>query len=150
MHLKQLEDLLYQFDVQQGVIIRADFNYFTDNLRDQKGNAAKPHYRTKATKYHTDWKTNHKFHDIYRHNNPEGRDLAYLKDGNDRKRVDKGTRIDKLLVTEDLPINEVTFFHIRDYYYAEEFGMTDNVSTTELFVWYTTSPRHLLVLDSSR
>ena len=34
--------------------------------------------------------------------------------------------IDKFLVTEDLLINEVTFFHIRDYYYAEEFGMTDN------------------------
>ena len=95
-HLKKLEDLLYQLDVQQGVIIGADFNNFTDNLRDQKGNGAKPHYRTKATTVHNDWRTNYKFQDIYRHNHPEGRDLTYLKDGNDRKRVDKGTRIDKL------------------------------------------------------
>ncbi len=75
VHLKQIEDLLYQLDVSQGVIIGADFNNFTDNLRDQKGNAAKPHYRTKATKHHTDWKNEHKFQDIYRHNNPEGRDI---------------------------------------------------------------------------
>ena len=115
-HLKQLEDMLYQLDVHQGIIIGADCNNFTDNLRDQKGNAAKPHYRTKATIIHNDWRTNHKFHDIYRHNNPEGRDLTYLKDGNDRHRVDKGTRIDKFLVTEDLLINEVTFFHVRDYF----------------------------------
>ena len=105
VHLKQIEDLLYQLDVNQGVIIGADFNNFTDNLRDQKGNSAKPHYRTKATKHHTDWKADHKFLDIYRHNNPEGRDLTYLKDGNDRRRVDKGTHIDKFLVTEDLLIN---------------------------------------------
>ena len=57
---------------------------------------------------------------------PEGRDLTYLKDGNDRKRVDKGTRIDKFLVTEDLLIKEVTFFHIRYYFYTIEYGMQDN------------------------
>ena len=105
-----MEELLYQLDVQQVVIMGADFNNFTDNLRDQKGNQAKPHYRTKATILHNDWRTDHKFQDIYRHNHPEGRDLTYLKDGNDLKRVDNGTRIDKFLVTEDLLIKDVTFF----------------------------------------
>ena len=42
-YLKKLEDMLYQLDVQQGIIIGADCNNFNDNLGDQKGNAAKPH-----------------------------------------------------------------------------------------------------------
>ena len=48
-YLKNIENLLRQIDVQQGIIIGADFNKFTDNLRDQKGNQARPHYCTKAT-----------------------------------------------------------------------------------------------------
>ena len=74
VHLKKLEDLLYQLDVQQGVVIGADCNNFTDNLRDQKGNSAKPHYRTKATKYHMDWKADHKFHDCLLYTSPSPRD----------------------------------------------------------------------------
>ena len=53
-HFKKLEEMLYQLDIQQGVIIGADCNNFTDNLRDQKGNGAKPHFRTKATIVHND------------------------------------------------------------------------------------------------
>ena len=107
-YLNTIDNLLRQIDASQGVIIGSDFNNFTDNIKDQKGNQAKPHYRTKATAKHKDWKESHKFIDIYRHNNPEGRDLTYLKDGNDRLRMDKGSRLDKFLVTEDLLIKEVS------------------------------------------
>ena len=62
----------------------------------------RPHYRTKATIKHAEWKSDHKFMDIYRANNPEGKDLTYIKDGLDRKRKDNGTRLDKFVVTEDL------------------------------------------------
>ena len=67
--------------------------------------------------------TYHKFIDIYRHNHPEGRDMTYLKDGNDRMRLDKGSRLDKFLVTEDLLIKEVKFNHTRDHFYTMEYGM---------------------------
>ena len=59
-HLKKFEDLLFQIDVQQGIIIGADCDNFTDNIKDQKDNQAKPHYRTKATIIHKDWRTDHK------------------------------------------------------------------------------------------
>ena len=58
-HLKHVDNLLNQIDVQQGTIIGADFNNFTDIIKDQKGNQARPHYRTKATIIHNEWKTNH-------------------------------------------------------------------------------------------
>ena len=122
-YLNTVEDLLTQIDVSQGVIIGSDFNNFIDNIKDQKGNQAKPHYRTKATAKHNDWKESHKFIDIYRYNNPDGRDLTYLKDGNDRMRLDKGSRLDKFLVTEDLLIKEVTFNHTKDHFYTMEYGM---------------------------
>ena len=48
VHLKQLEDLLYQLDVQQGVIIGADFNNFTDNLKDQKRKCCKASLQDKS------------------------------------------------------------------------------------------------------
>jgi hypothetical protein len=54
--LNTIEELLTQIDASQGVIIGSDFNNFTDNLKDQKDNQAKPHYRTKATAKHIDWK----------------------------------------------------------------------------------------------
>ena len=63
---------------------------------------------------------------IYRHNNPDGRALTYLKDGNDRRRTDKGCRLDKFLVTEDLMDTNVTFSHTRDFFYTGMFGMQDN------------------------
>ena len=112
-----------QIIASQWVIIGSDFKNFVDNLKDKKGNQAKPHYRTKATAKHIDWKESHKFIDIYRHNHPEGRDMTYLKDGNDRMRLDKGSRLDKFLVTEDLLIKEVKFNHTRDYFYTMEYGM---------------------------
>ena len=115
-HLKNIDTLLTQIDSRQGIIIGADFNNFTDNIKDQKGNQARPHYRTKATIVHNEWKTNHTYQDIYRHNNPDGRALTYLKDGNDRKRVDKRCRLDKFLVTEDLMNVNVTFSHTRDFF----------------------------------
>jgi hypothetical protein len=49
--------------------------------------------------------------------------MTYLKDGNDRMRLDKGSRLDKFLVTEDLLIKEVKFDHIRDHFYTMEYGM---------------------------
>ena len=100
----------------------SDFNNCTVNLKDQKRNQARPQYRTKATAKHIDWKESHKFIDIYRNNHPEGRDMTYLK-GNDRMRLDKGSRLDKFLVTEDLLIKEVKFDHIRDHFYTMEYGM---------------------------
>ena len=122
-HLNKIEDLLTQIDSRQGIIIGSDFNNFTDNIRDQKGNQLKPHYRTKATLKHETWKKEHKFIDLYRHNHPEGRELTYLKDGNDRRRVDKGARLDKFVVTEDLLMKDVNFSHVRDYIYTEKYGM---------------------------
>ena len=44
------------------------------------------------------------------YNHQEGRELTYLKYGNDRRRVDKDSRLDKFIVTEDLLIKEVTYF----------------------------------------
>ena len=51
-HLNKIEDLLTQIDARQGIIKGSDFNNYTDNFRDQKGNQLKPHYRTKATIKH--------------------------------------------------------------------------------------------------
>ena len=93
-HLKGIETLLRKIDSSQGIIIGSDWNNFTDRIRDQRGNQAKPHYRTKATLVHMDWKTDNKFLDIYRLNHPEGKDLTYLKDEVNRKRTDKGSRLD--------------------------------------------------------
>ena len=53
-HLKNIDTLLTQIDSRQGIIIGADFNNFTDNIKDQKGNQARPHYRTKATAVHNE------------------------------------------------------------------------------------------------
>jgi hypothetical protein len=120
--LKGIETLLKKIDSSQGIIIGSDWNNFTDRIKDQRGNQAKPHYRTKATAIHMDWKTENKFLDIYRRNNPEGKDLTYLNDNN-RRRTDKGSRLDKFLLSEDLCIKEIDFDHIRDYFYTEEYGM---------------------------
>ena len=85
----------------QGIIIGSDWNNFTDRIKDQRGNQAKPHYRTKATLIHLDWKAENKFLDIYRRNHPEGKDLTYLKDEVNRKRTDKGSRPDKFLIYDE-------------------------------------------------
>ena len=37
-HLKHIETLLTQIDSKQGIVIGADFNNFTDIIKDQKGN----------------------------------------------------------------------------------------------------------------
>jgi hypothetical protein len=52
--LNTIEELLTQIDASQGVITGSDFNKFVDDLKDQKGNQAKPNYRTKATDKHID------------------------------------------------------------------------------------------------
>ena len=52
-HLKGIETLLKKIDSSQGIIIGSDWNNFTDRIKDQRGNQAKPHYRTKATAVHT-------------------------------------------------------------------------------------------------
>ena len=49
--------------------------------------------------------------------------MTYLKDGNDRMRLDTGSQLDKFLVAEDLPIKEAEFDHIRDHFYTMEYGM---------------------------
>ena len=55
--------------------------------------------------------------DIYRINNPDGKDLTYLKDDKTKR-----TRKDK----EDLCIKEIEFKHTRDYFYTKEYGMQGN------------------------
>ena len=60
-HLKGIETLLRKIDSSQGIIIGSDWNNFTDRNKDQRGNQAKPHYRTKATMIHLDWKAENKF-----------------------------------------------------------------------------------------
>jgi exonuclease III len=99
------------------------WNKFTDWIYDQKGNQARPNYRTKATIKLLEWKEDHKFLDIYRINNPTGRELTYLKDGMDRRSMDKGNRLDKFLLSEDLCIKEVEIKHTKDYFYTEKYGM---------------------------
>ena len=65
--------------------------------------------------------------DINRINHPEGNDLIYLKDEeNNRKQNDKGSRLDKFLLSEDLCIKEIEFKHTRDHFYIEEYGMQGN------------------------
>ena len=125
-HLVNIENLLTRMDISQGTIIGADFNNFSDNIRDQRGHQARPHYRTKATQKHNEWKTDHKFLDIYRINYPEGRDLTYIKDGQDRKRTNNGTRLDKFVVTEDLMDKDAKIIHTKDHVYTDKYGMQDN------------------------
>ena len=125
-HLNNIETLLRRMDILQGTIIGADFNNFSDNIRDQRGHQARPHYRTKATLKHAQWKQDHRFMDIYRLNYPDGKDLTYIKDGLDRKRIDNGTRLDKFLVTEDLLDKTVEIIHTKDHFYTKEYGMRDN------------------------
>ena len=125
-HLVNIENLLKRMDISQGTIIGADFNNFSDNIRDQRGHQARPHYRTKATLKHAQWKSDHRFMDIYRVNYPDGKDLTYIKDGMDRKRVDNGTRLDKFVVTEDLMDKTAEVIHTKDYFYTKEYGMKDN------------------------
>ena len=48
--------------------------------------------------------------------------MTYLNDNN-RRRTDKGSRLDKFLLSEDLCIKEIDFDHVRDYFYTEEYGM---------------------------
>jgi hypothetical protein len=83
-----IETLLRTIDSTQGIIIGSNWNNFTDRIYDQKGNKARPHYKTKATIKHLEWKED-------RNNNPTGRELTYLKDGMDRRSMDKGNRLDK-------------------------------------------------------
>ena len=85
-----------------------DTNNFTNRIYDQRGNQARPHYRTKATLVHLDWKAKNKFLDIYRRNHPEGKDLTYLDDKVNKKRTNKGIRLDKFLLSEDLCIKRLT------------------------------------------
>ena len=82
-HMVNIENLLRRMDISQGTIIGADFNNFSDNIRDQRGRQARPHYRTKATLKHAEWKADHKFMDIYRINYPDGKDLSYIPPGMD-------------------------------------------------------------------
>ena len=58
-----------------------------------------------------DWNTDHKYLDIYRINHPDGKDISYLKDEDNRKHTDKGSRLDKFLLSEDLCIKEIEFTH---------------------------------------
>ena len=44
--LKGIETLLRKIDSSQEIIIGSDWNNFTDRIKDQRGNQAKPHYRT--------------------------------------------------------------------------------------------------------
>ena len=74
-----------------------------------------------------DWTKDHKYLDIYRINHPEGKDLTYLKDEeNKMKQIDKVSRLDKYLLCEDLCIKEIEFKHTRDHFYTEEYGMQGN------------------------
>ena len=125
-HMVNIENLLRRMDISQGTIIGADFNNFSDNIRDQRGRQARPHYRTKATLKHAEWKADHKFMDIYRINYPDGKDLSYIPPGMDRRRIDNGTRLDKFVVTEDLMDKSAEIIHTKDYFYTKEYGMKDN------------------------
>ena len=60
-YILKIETLLRKLDCTQGIMIGGDWNIYTDRIYDQRGNAARPHYRTKATKLHLEWKDNHKF-----------------------------------------------------------------------------------------
>ena len=114
MKTKGIETLLRKIDSSQGIIIGSDWNNFTDRMYDQRGNQARPHYRTKATLVHLDWKAENKFLDIYRRNHAERKDLTYLDEKVNRKRTEEGSRLDKFLLSEDLCIKEIDFKHIRD------------------------------------
>ena len=126
-HLNGIKTLHRKIGSNQGIIIGSDWNNFTDRILDQRGNQGRPQCRTKATKIHQDWHNEHKFMDIYRINNPDGKELTYLKsEETNRTQKDKGSRLDKFLISEDLCMKEMEFKHTQDYFYTEEFGMEGN------------------------
>jgi hypothetical protein len=72
--------------------------------------------------------------DIYRMNHPEGKDLTYLKDEENRKRTDKGSCLDKFLLSEDLCIKEIEFSHTRDHFYTIlNIFNTENAELTKIY-----------------
>ena len=64
--------------------------------------------------------------DIYRINYPDGKDLTYLKD-EETNRKNKGSHLDKFLLTDFLCIREIEFKHTRNHFYTAECGMHDNI-----------------------
>ena len=65
--------------------------------------------------------------DIYRINYPDGKDLTYLKDEETiRKRKNKGSHLDKFLLTDFLCFRGIEFKHTRNHFYTAEYGMQDN------------------------
>ena len=111
-HLEWVDNTINEENITQGIIIGGDVNTIKDTKLDQRGFNNRPHARVAANRLLTNWHSTGKYVDIYRKIKPEGRDITYIPDTcQDRHKPTKGRRLDQILVSSDLLIDEVDIKH---------------------------------------
>ena len=124
-YMEWIDSALAEENISQGIIIGGDMNTITDPQLDQKGFIIRPHARTHASRHLLNWQTSNKFIDIYRKKNPGGRAITYVPDAcNERHKPTKGRRLDQILVSTDLLIDEAEVLHKGDAFYRDHCNMT--------------------------